>query len=52
MKEMNLRLPDDLHTRLKAAAEEQERSLHAELLYRLKRSFGISLPQRPTEETR
>ncbi len=50
MKQMNLRLPDDLHGDLKAEAEEQQRSLHAEILYRLKRSTERSGPKLPTEE--
>ncbi len=50
MKQMNLRLPDELHARLKAEAEVQERALHAEILYRLKRSMERSAPQHPAEE--
>lgn len=35
----NLRLPDDLHARLHTAAELERRSLNAEILHRLERSF-------------
>lgn len=35
MKQISLRLPDDLHTRLRAEAERNRRSLHAEILWRL-----------------
>jgi len=39
MKNLNVRLPDDLHGRLRAAAERERRSLNAEILHRLERSF-------------
>jgi predicted DNA-binding protein len=35
VKQISLRLPDELHERLKAAAERNRRSLHAEILWRL-----------------
>lgn len=35
MKQISLRLPDDLHARLRAEAERNRRSLHAEILWRL-----------------
>lgn len=35
MKQISLRLPDELHARLKAEAERNRRSLHAEILWRL-----------------
>jgi predicted DNA-binding protein len=34
-KQITLRLPDELHERLKEAAEHNRRSLHAEILWRL-----------------
>lgn len=34
-KQITLRLPDDLHERLKMEAERNRRSLHAEILWRL-----------------
>ena len=37
---MNLRLPDALHARLKAAALESRRSLNSEILLRLEDSLG------------
>jgi predicted DNA-binding protein len=36
-KQISLRLPDELHERLKAAAERARRSLHAEILWRLEK---------------
>lgn len=35
VKQISLRLPDELHERLKAAAEQNRRSLHAEILWKL-----------------
>jgi len=35
MKQLTLRLPDDLHAALKARAEAEHRSMHAELLHLL-----------------
>jgi predicted HicB family RNase H-like nuclease len=37
-KQMNLRLPEELHEQLKQAAERNHRSLHAEILHRLEKS--------------
>lgn len=34
-KQISLRLPDELHERLKAASERYRRSLHAEILWRI-----------------
>lgn len=34
-----LRLPPDLHEELKAWAEEEERSLHAQIIYVLRRAL-------------
>jgi predicted transcriptional regulator len=33
MKQITLRLPDDLHTQLKELAEHEHRSLHAQVLH-------------------
>ncbi|MGW5162957.1 FitA-like ribbon-helix-helix domain-containing protein [Nonomuraea wenchangensis] len=33
MKQITLRLPDDLHARLKELAQHEHRSLHAQVLY-------------------
>ena len=35
-KQISLRLPDELHEQLKAAAKRNCRSLHAEILWRLR----------------
>lgn len=35
VKQISLRLPDDLHERLKVTAERDRRSLHAEILFGL-----------------
>ncbi|MBZ9642526.1 Arc family DNA-binding protein [Streptomyces sp. PSKA30] len=35
MKQITLRLPDELHTWLKALAEREHRSLHAQVLHML-----------------
>jgi predicted DNA-binding protein len=37
-KQISLRLPGELHERLKAAADLNRRSLHAEILWRLEHS--------------
>jgi predicted HicB family RNase H-like nuclease len=37
VKQITLRLPDELHATLKAAAKASRRSLHAEILWRLER---------------
>lgn len=37
---LGLRLPDELHDRLKAAAENDLRSLHSEILWLLDRSLA------------
>lgn len=39
MVSFSLRLPDDLHAQIKAAAEASRRSIHAEILWRLERSL-------------
>ncbi|HEY2086998.1 MAG TPA: Arc family DNA-binding protein [Mycobacterium sp.] len=36
VKQISLRLPDELHKQLKAAAERNVRSLHAEIIWRLR----------------
>ncbi len=40
MVHFSLRLPGELHARLKAAAERDRRSIHAEMLYLLERGLG------------
>jgi hypothetical protein len=37
MKRLDLRLPDDLHERLVKLAEREERSLHGQIVYLLRR---------------
>jgi predicted transcriptional regulator len=39
MKALNVRLPDDLRRRLDEAVKESGRSLNAEIVWRLRRSF-------------
>lgn len=39
VKQLSLRLPDDLHEQLKLAAEDDRRSLHAEIVRRLEKSL-------------
>ena len=36
MKQLNLRLPDDLHAEVAAAAEQDERSINGEIIWLLK----------------
>lgn len=38
MKKLTLRLSDGLHSALKALSEQEDRSLHGEIIYRLKRA--------------
>ena len=40
MPEMHLRLPDDLHAALKAAAEQDERSMNGEILWLLRSALA------------
>jgi len=40
---MTLRLPDDLHARLREAAGRDHRSLNSEITHRLERSFECDL---------
>jgi hypothetical protein len=40
MVNFSLRLPDELHARIKAAAEHERRSMHAEMLCMLERGLG------------
>lgn len=40
MRNLNVRLPDELHDRLKAAAERDRRSLNAEILHLLDRALA------------
>ncbi|MFE4665413.1 Arc family DNA-binding protein [Streptomyces sp. NPDC056716] len=44
MKQITLRLPDDEHARLKALAEREHRSLHAQILHMLNRSRDDHAP--------
>lgn len=39
MKQVNLRLPDDLHARVKQAAQQDRRSLNGEILWLLDRAL-------------
>jgi hypothetical protein len=38
MKKLTLRLSESLHTALKELSEQEDRSLHGEIVYRLKRA--------------
>ena len=40
MKQLTLRLPDDLHARLKRLAEQEHRSLHAQILHLVHQALG------------
>jgi hypothetical protein len=40
MPKLNLRLPDDLHAALKAAADEDQRSLNGEILWLLRAALA------------
>lgn len=44
MKNLTLRLSDEMHARLKAEAEANRRSLHAEILWRLEHSSPTTSP--------
>ena len=48
-KQLSLRLPDELHDQLKAAAEHHRRSLHADILRRLERDLKGD-PKRDEEQ--
>jgi predicted HicB family RNase H-like nuclease len=45
MKHINLRVPDDLHARLVAAAERDRRSLNGEILWLLERIVELEDPE-------
>ena len=45
MKQVKLRVPDDLHARIKEAAEHEHRSLHGEAIALLE--LGLDSPDRP-----
>jgi hypothetical protein len=40
MKQISLRLPDDLHAALKAAAAREHRSLHGQIVHALNQSLA------------
>lgn len=40
MKQMTLRLPDDLHAALKALAESEQRSLHGQIMHLVLRAVA------------
>ncbi|WP_075735464.1 toxin-antitoxin system HicB family antitoxin [Streptomyces acidiscabies] len=42
MVNFNLRLPDDLHAAIKAAAEHDGRSAHGQMLWYLRQAVGVS----------
>lgn len=42
VKQISLRLPDDLHEELRRAANTNRRSLHSEILWRLERGNGMA----------
>ena len=44
MKQLTLRLPDDVHARLKARAEREHRSMHAELLHLIDQALSNEAP--------
>lgn len=44
MKSINVRLDDDLHARLKAAAERDNRSLQQQIVWLLKTSVDVKWP--------
>ncbi|MBG0816535.1 Arc family DNA-binding protein [Planomonospora sp. ID82291] len=46
MKQITLRLPDDLHARLKELAEHEYRSLHAQVLHIVQQAVPAP-PDRP-----
>ena len=46
IRQISLRLPSELHEKLKAAADENRRSLHAEILWRLENSDVPALASR------
>ena len=49
MKTISLHLPDDLHAQVKAAAENDRRSLHSEVLYAIERLLAERGAGQPTE---
>lgn len=46
MKQLTLRLPDDLHSQLKSLAESERRSLHAEILRLIEEALENRQPTR------
>jgi hypothetical protein len=49
MKTISLHLPDDLHAQVKAAAENDRRSAHGELLWLIERGLAERDATAPTE---
>lgn len=41
MKNLNVRIPDELHARLKALAEREHRSLNAEIVHLLEQAVAL-----------
>ena len=41
MKHVNLRVPDDLHARVKAASDADRRSLNAEILWLIEQGLAL-----------
>ena len=51
MKKLTLRLTDALHGALKELSEREDRSLHGEIIYRLKRAVESINPRFHTKES-
>lgn len=47
MKQLTLRLPDDLHARLKEASARDQRSMHAQILWLLERTLRDGGDEQP-----
>jgi hypothetical protein len=47
MKQVALRLPDEMHAELVAWANREERSLHAQILYVLRQALEAQRPDEP-----
>lgn len=46
MKQINLRLPDDLHARVKEAAERDHRSINAQIMWLMEQALAAQQHQR------